>query len=73
MKIQIPTIPSSEITPQAVFENRRQILKLAATGAFGFEMSQWFTREAHAQANPPTPNKLKTSPNTNYVILERRN
>ncbi|MEY3754940.1 MAG: hypothetical protein RLY27_1548 [Pseudomonadota bacterium] len=71
MKIQIPTIPSSEITPQAVFENRRQILKLAATGAFGLEMSHWFTRQAHAQANPPTSNKLKTSPNTNYVILEK--
>ena len=54
MKIQIPTIPSSEITPQAVFENRRQILKLAATGAFGFEMS--LTREplAHFESEGPS-------------------
>ena len=44
-------IPSSDITPQAVFENRRQLIKLAAAGGFGVALAPWFARKALA-ANP---------------------
>jgi methionine sulfoxide reductase catalytic subunit len=57
MKTHFPHIPSSEITPRELFENRRDFLKLAASGALGLEMSSWFSREAFAgtlsaKANP---------------------
>jgi sulfoxide reductase catalytic subunit YedY len=64
MKIPIPSIPSSEITPQEVFENRRGLLKVAAAGALGMELSSWFSREAFAGS-------LQTKPNTSYAIVDK--
>ncbi|MBU3623990.1 protein-methionine-sulfoxide reductase catalytic subunit MsrP [Polynucleobacter sp. AP-Latsch-80-C2] len=43
-----PKILASEITPQAVFENRRDLIKVAAAGAFGLALAPWFSREALA-------------------------
>ncbi|WP_295525389.1 protein-methionine-sulfoxide reductase catalytic subunit MsrP [uncultured Pseudacidovorax sp.] len=41
---------SSEITPRAVYEQRRQLLRLMATGAAGAALASWAGREAMAQA-----------------------
>jgi methionine sulfoxide reductase catalytic subunit len=40
---------SSEITPQAVYENRRELLKWMATGMAGAALATWAQREALAQ------------------------
>ncbi|HSI53815.1 MAG TPA: protein-methionine-sulfoxide reductase catalytic subunit MsrP [Ramlibacter sp.] len=47
---------SSEITPQAVYRDRRDILKLMATGAAGAALASWAGRQALAQV--PRPGKL---------------
>ncbi|HET8745338.1 MAG TPA: protein-methionine-sulfoxide reductase catalytic subunit MsrP [Ramlibacter sp.] len=44
---QHPT--ASEITPRAVYEDRRRLLKWMATGAAGAALAQWAQREAFAQ------------------------
>jgi methionine sulfoxide reductase catalytic subunit len=40
---------SSEITPQAVYEDRRRLLKWMATGVAGASLATWAQREALAQ------------------------
>jgi sulfoxide reductase catalytic subunit YedY len=47
---------ASEITPQAVYSGRRDMMKLLATGAAGAAMAGWASREAMAQT--PRPGKL---------------
>ncbi len=44
---------SSEITPQAVYRDRRDILKLMATGAAGAALAGWASREALAEVTRP--------------------
>ena len=39
----------SEITPQLTYQNRRDLMKLMATGAAGVAMATWAAREAIAQ------------------------
>ena len=39
----------SEITPQSIYQSRRQLMKLLATGATGAAMASWAAREAMAQ------------------------
>ena len=39
----------SEITPQSIYQSRRQLMKLLATGATGAAMASWAVREAMAQ------------------------
>ncbi len=52
---------SSEITDRATYDNRRDILKLMATGAAGGLMTSWASRQAMAQsAAVPRPGKLQT-------------
>ena len=48
---------SSDITPQAVYAGRRDLMKLMATGVAGAAMAAWAGREAHAQ-DSARPNKL---------------
>ncbi len=43
---------TSEITPQAVYEGRRDILRIAAGGAAGTALAAWAARDAHAQTAP---------------------
>jgi len=43
----------SEITPRAVYENRRELLKLMAAGAAGPLLATWASREALAQGQRP--------------------
>jgi sulfoxide reductase catalytic subunit YedY len=63
-----PTILPSEITPKAIFEQRRALIKVAAAGGFGAGLAPWFAREAFAQAAPAGPPaggvKLKTTPSS---------
>jgi len=40
---------TSEITPRAVYEQRRQLLKMLAAGGAGVALAGWAAREAHAQ------------------------
>ena len=43
---------SSDITPRAAYEGRRDMLRLMAGGAAGAAMAAWAGREALAQAAP---------------------
>ena len=49
---------ASEITSQAAYNNRRDLMKLMATGVAGAAMASWASREAFAQAAIPRPGKL---------------
>ena len=51
---------SSEVTPRAVYEGRRDWLKWMAGGAAGVALAGWAQREAHAQA--ARPGKLAALP-----------
>ncbi len=55
---------SSEITSQGVYENRRSLMKLVASGVAGAALATWASREAHAQAISITarPGKLAALP-----------
>jgi len=66
MKLKLPSIKSSEITPKNIFENRRELLKMAATGALGLELSSWFSREALAQT------KLNVKQNPAYTLMDKQ-
>nr|WP_295083339.1 protein-methionine-sulfoxide reductase catalytic subunit MsrP [uncultured Roseateles sp.] len=57
---RLDLIPASEITPQAVFEARRDWLRLMASGAAGAALATWAGREALAQA--PGGGKLPKLP-----------
>ena len=57
------TILASDITPQAVFENRRSIIKTAAAGGFGMALAPWFSRQALAV----TPEKLAATINPAFA------
>ena len=63
-----PTILPSEITPKAIFERRRALIKAAAAGSFGAGLAPWFSRAAFAQAAPAGPPaggvKLKSTPSS---------
>ena len=51
---------ASEITPAHVYQNRRDLLRLAATGVAGVAMAAWGARDALAQVASavPQPGKL---------------
>ena len=63
MIYQDPHILPSDITPQAVYEKRRQLIQAAAAGSFGLALAPWFSREALA-ANTQT---LAAIPNPLYL------
>ena len=44
---------SSEITPRSVYEGRRDLLKLMATGVAGAALASWASRQAFAQGARP--------------------
>ena len=48
---------SSEITPQGIYQGRRDLIKLMATGTAGAALAGWAGREALAQS-VPKPGKL---------------
>jgi len=51
----------SEITPQGIYQQRRDLIKLMATGAAGAAVATWAGREAFAQA-VAKPGKLPALP-----------
>ena len=51
---------SSEITSQRVYDGRRDLIKLMASGVAGAALSSWALREAHAAT--PRPGKLAPLP-----------
>jgi sulfoxide reductase catalytic subunit YedY len=53
---------SGEITPEAVYRQRRALLKLMATGAAGAALASWAGREAMAQGQAQRPGKLAALP-----------
>ncbi|MFM1758757.1 MAG: hypothetical protein RLY75_27, partial [Pseudomonadota bacterium] len=57
---------SREITPKAVFEGRRDLIKNAAAGVFGLALAPWFSREALASNSQ----KLIATPNPNFVLKD---
>ena len=57
---------SQKITPKAVFEGRRDLIKNAAAGAFGLALAPWFSREAIAS----NAQKLIATPNPNFVLKD---
>ena len=59
-------ITASEITPQEVFEKRRQLIKLAAAGAFGLANAEVFSRHAFAQNN-----NLAVTANPKYFLSDK--
>ncbi len=58
---------SSEITPQGVYDNRRQMLKLMAGGAAGLALASWAQRDAFAQATA-RPGKLAALPGAKSAV-----
>ncbi len=44
---------SSEITPRSVYQGRRELLKLMATGVAGAALASWALRDARAQMQRP--------------------
>lgn len=66
MRSQDPKLLSSEITPKAVFENRRELIKSAAAGAFGLALAPWFSRDALAS----NPQKLAATLNPNFSVKD---
>jgi sulfoxide reductase catalytic subunit YedY len=57
---------SSEITPQRVYEGRRDMLKWLATGAAGAAMASWASRDALAQVS--APGKLAPLPSVKSIV-----
>ncbi len=58
---------SSEITPQGVYNGRRQALKWMASGAAGLALASWAQREAFAQATV-RPGKLAALPGAKSAL-----
>ena len=50
-----PLNPASEITPQAIYQDRRNWLRLMAGGAAGLAMAGWADRQAFAQGGGKLP------------------
>ncbi|MCV2360419.1 protein-methionine-sulfoxide reductase catalytic subunit MsrP [Paucibacter sp. TC2R-5] len=61
-----PLISASEITPQAAYEDRRQWLRLMASGAAGTALASWAGREALAQV--PGGGKLAKLPGARSAV-----
>jgi sulfoxide reductase catalytic subunit YedY len=63
----INDILASEITPKNIFEKRRQLIKLAAMGAFGLSQAEVFSRNAFAQSGTKLPAKV----NSQYFVADK--
>lgn len=58
---------SSDITPQGVYQQRRELMKLMAGGAAGAALASWAGREAFAQG-VARPGKLAALPGTKSSV-----
>ena len=59
-KKDVPSIPSREITDEAVFMNRREVLRLGATAAIGAALAGCRAEEAEAEGATPETSGLRT-------------
>jgi sulfoxide reductase catalytic subunit YedY len=59
-------LPASEITPRGVYDHRRRLLALIASGAAGASLAAWATRQAHAQT--AKPGKLPALPASRSAV-----
>lgn len=59
-------IPSSEITPKAVFDDRRAVLKALGFGGLAATLPMLFAPGAHANWRPATGKALKGVPHAKY-------
>ncbi len=59
---------SSEITSAEVYQSRRELLRLMATGAAGAAVASWAGREALAQGTVTRPGKLQSLTTTPSVV-----
>ncbi len=59
---------SSEITSAEVYQSRRELLRLMATGAAGAVVASWAGREALAQGTVTRPGKLQSLTTTPSVV-----
>ena len=66
MRFHDPKLLSSQITPKAIFENRREIIKAAAAGAFGAALAPWFSRDVLASSSQ----KLAATLNPNFSVKD---
>ncbi|MCR9092775.1 MAG: protein-methionine-sulfoxide reductase catalytic subunit MsrP [bacterium] len=55
----LPSLPGSEITDEAVFMNRREVLRLGATAAIGAALAGCSADEAEAEAATPEASGLR--------------
>ena len=58
---------SSDITPEGIYQRRRDLIKLMASGAAGAALAGWAGREALAQASPK-PGKLAALPGVKSAV-----
>jgi methionine sulfoxide reductase catalytic subunit len=80
-KHRFPLPPASAITPQAVYEQRREFLKLMAAGAAGTGLAAWAGRSARAQgklaklpgAKSAVPGAIATDKVTSYKDITTYN
>ena len=63
-------ISTSEITPRAVFDERRTLIRAAAAGVFGTALAPWFSRSAFAQADDGR-SKLPAKVNAQYLLKDK--
>jgi methionine sulfoxide reductase catalytic subunit len=59
---------SSEITPQRIYQQRRDLIKLMAGGAAGAALAGWAGREAFAQSAAARPGKLAALPGAKSTV-----
>lgn len=66
-------IASSEITPRELFEQRRNLIRAAAAGAFGATLAPFFARSAFAETASPNPGSVKLAAKTNpqFVLKDK--
>ena len=67
-KFKSPPVPSSQITPEAVWQSRRQIILQAGVAAAALGLSSWAHRQALAAPAPLAP--LPAQRNARYVVMD---
>ena len=66
-------IAPGEITPRAIFEQRRLLIRAAAAGTFGAALAPFFARSAFAETGSPNPDSVKLAARSNpqFALKEK--
>lgn len=62
------SINNEAVTPKALFDQRRKLIQLAASGVFGLSLSSWFSREAISAE--VEAKKMLAKTNSDFVVKE---